>query len=232
MAEPRWVRLTASLAVLLGLTGVWLGHALEYLRVWGTEGIDRALVGSAHVYMLPLGLVLATGAALAARRAWSTWQQLARRLDRAASMLRRALRGERPEIDHMRAVESPPSWGARMLSLGAALACAQISVYVVQENLEALALHQPAPLLGAVTGIHWAAALIQLDLAFLLLAAAVFVLRRFRSRVERLQHIERLVRALRAALRPQPAPRRGPLCFATPDAWLPGYAWARPPPSR
>jgi hypothetical protein len=226
------LRLTASLLALLGLTGVWLGHALEYLRVWGSAGVGQALVGPAHVYMLPLGLVLVIAAALMARHAWSSWHRLARRCDRAALALKQARRGRRPPLERDPPIEAPPSWEARILSLGAMLAFAQVCLYLLQENLEALAAGRAAPLLGVITGVHWAAALIQLDVAFVVLAVVTLLLRRFRSRIVVVAALESLLRVLRATLRPPPAPRPLPLCAPAPDALRGSLAWSRPPPSR
>jgi hypothetical protein len=232
MAAPRRLRLTATFGVLLALIGVWLGHTVEYVRVWGTAGIDRALAGPAHAYMIPVGVMLAVAAALAARRAWSVWQSLASRLDRAARQLRLALRGGRPEPAPAPGLAGvTPSWQARILTLAGALAVIQVAVYVLQENLEAVAMHQPAPGLGAITGVHWAAALIQLDVALLLLAAAVTLLRRLRIRVAAIISVESVLRLLSATLRPEPVPRpRAARLTAPLDERIGHCLWSRPPP--
>jgi hypothetical protein len=44
---------------MLALVGLWLGHTLEYVRVWGWRGLSAELFGSPHAYMLPLAAVLA-----------------------------------------------------------------------------------------------------------------------------------------------------------------------------
>jgi hypothetical protein len=230
MQAPRHVRLTATCGVLLALVGVWLGHAIEYVRVWGGTGFDRALTGPTHAYMVPVGVALGIAAALTARQAWVSWQRLARRLDSAALALRLALRGRGSEAAPGASIAAPASWEARMLSLGALLAIAQVCLYLLQENLEALATGRAMPGLGAVSGVHWAAALIQLDIAFVLLAAVALFVRRFRARIATVGAIESLVRLLRGALRARSAPRPHPLFDAAPHEWLRPAAWSRPPP--
>jgi len=231
MRAPQHLRLRASGAVLLALLGVWLGHAVEYLRVWGLGGLDRALLGPAHAYMIPLGAVLALAAALCARRAWTSWQRLAMRLDAAARSLRGALRGGASGGATAEPLTAP-SWESRVLSLSTLLATAQISLYLLQENVEAFAAGQTPPGLGAVTGVHWAAALIQLDIALVLLAVAAFFVRRFQARVAEVVAVESLVHwIIRARLRPQRATVRPSGRLAAAFEWWGRASWSRPPPS-
>ncbi len=230
MRVPRHLRLTAIGGVLFVLIGVWLGHAFEYIRVWGWTGIDRALTGSSHAYMLPVGLLLAIASALMARRAWNSWQRLASRLDGASRALRLALRGRRAEVATGGPDASLPSWESRILSLATALAVAQVVLYILQENLEALATGRSLPGWGAITGVHWAASLIQLDIAFVLVAFAALFMRRFRARVTYATAIEALVRRLVASLRPRSDGPMRAIFRGSPHAWLGSSIWSRPPP--
>jgi len=226
VGTPRHLRITVSSGVVLALIGVWLGHGIEYLRVWGPAGLERALTGVAHAYMVPLGVVLVGVASAVAMRAWSSWQRLALRLDRAACALHLALRGKRPEPRDRAA----PSWPSRILLLGLAMAVLQVGLYLLQENVEAMAFGLPAPGFGAITGVHWAAALLQVDIAFLILAAATFVLRRFAARAAVVQRIEALLRLLAAMLRPRSGRAPLPQCQMDPEQWLGrGYAPRAPP---
>jgi hypothetical protein len=229
MRTPRHLRLRAAGGVLLALSGVWLGHAIEYVRVWGGSGLDRALTGPTHAYMVPVGVILGLAAALIARRAWASWHRLARRLDAASTALRRALRGQSVEFSGAEN-GSAASWEARIFSLAILLAIGQIALYVLQENLEALATHQSMPGLGSILGVHWAAALIQLDVAFVLLAAVAVAVRPFRARLTEISAVAALIRVLSAALRPHSERCARPLIDIAPRDWLGEAAWCRPPP--
>src|SRR4029077_13139182 len=92
----RQTRVAASGGVLLALIGLFLGHTLEYLRVWGAAGIVESITNPVHAYMLPVaGVLVALGAVFAFRLA-RAWRALNDRLDRAAASVRRALSG-RPD---------------------------------------------------------------------------------------------------------------------------------------
>jgi len=229
---PARLRLVASGGVFLALGGAWLGHELEYMRVWGLAGLERGTTGSMHAYMLPVGLVLAIVAALIAHRAWSSWQRLATRLDRAALVLRSALRGGRPEpIPPLSATPSRASWESRILLLGLALAILQICLYLLQENIEAVVSTAPVPGIGAITGLHWAAPLVHLDVALTLLALVTLTARVVRRRVADVAVIEALIRAIAARLRPVSAARPKPVAATSPHAWFGRHLWSRPPPA-
>jgi hypothetical protein len=232
MLPRRRLRLAASGGVFLALAGVWLGHTVEYVRVAGTAGLREELLGSIHWYMLPVGLALALVAAVLSVRAWQLWVGLGRQLTVARWAIARAWRGGRhtPTESAMWAprVEQAPRLNAtRIWPL---LALAQIGLYLLQENLEALAAGVPAPGMQALAGRHWAAPLVHAAVALLLTGAVVLVRRAF-------QHRSRVVTSTRALLRvllavigrataarpatPPPAPRPA-------DRF--GRLWCRPPP--
>lgn len=178
MIPRQRLRLAASSVVGLALLGVWLGHALEYGRVAGLAGIQQMLVGSVHWYMAPVGLVLALLAAAGAIRAVRLWTVLGRQLAWTRGAIAAAWRGERRL--------PPPSFAAphrdgpvrlRLSGLWLPLTVAQIGLYLVQENLEAVIAGRAAPGIGAVTGVHWAAPLIHAGVA-LVLAVTVVVAHR------------------------------------------------------
>jgi len=224
------LRLAASGGVFLALTGAWLGHEFEYLRVWGVAGLERGLVGSMHAYMLPVGLVFAGLAALFAGGAWIRWQQLALRLDRAALAFRAALSGKRVTLEPVVRDFIRPSWGSRILVLGAALAILQIGLYLLQENVEALIVGATAPGFGAITGVHWAAPLIQLDIALTLLTAVAFVQNRLQARAAAIASLELFVRAIIGRLRVvDDVPRRF-IASLAPHRFWGRHIWSRPPP--
>ena len=67
--------------VLLAVIGVWLTHTVEHLRVGTAAGVSAAAFSSVHVYMLPVGALLALAAALAGVGVWRAWWALGRRLE-------------------------------------------------------------------------------------------------------------------------------------------------------
>jgi len=225
----RHVRVAASGGVLLAFVGLWIGHTLEYLRVLGSDGLLASLASPVHAYMLPVAGLLATLSALFGIRLLRAWQALNRRLDQAASGLRRIWRGGAAMLPD--APVGRPSPAVRLVSLWLPLATAQIALYLVQENVEAIARGLPAPGWGAVSGIHWAAPLVHLYVA-LLLACCVrivqVVLRRREAAVER---VESLLRAAARRIRrvaPRVAAPRSTV--RTPQHRLGWHLWHRPPP--
>ncbi|HEX3605152.1 MAG TPA: hypothetical protein VH134_04465 [Candidatus Dormibacteraeota bacterium] len=214
-------------AVLLVFTGAWLGHTLEYLRLTGASGLGRATVGLPHLYMLPLGALLTLLLADGGRRWWRRWADLGARLEHARAALRQAMRGRRTTAPGPVVLPRLPVrllWGP--------LAVAQLLLYLLQENVEALAAGRPAPGLGAITGIHWAAPLIHAAVALGLAALVALAGRRLWHRAERVLRCERLAAHLgrlrgarsrqqgdAAAWRPSPLQRFG------------AQLWSRPPPA-
>ncbi len=230
MIAHRHVRAAAAGGVLLAFIGLWIGHTLEYLRVWGTAGLVASITNPVHAYMLPLAAVLALLTALCGIRLCGAWRSLSDRLDKASLGLRRIWRGQTPEIPA--AVPRSSSPGARLVAIWLPLAAAQIVLYLIQENVEAIAAGQQAPGWSAITGVHWAAPLVQLYVA-LLLACGVRIFQVLRHR--RAVVVERVEALLRAFVR-----RR--LSWLAADAATPVYRsfspldrlglhiWRRPPP--
>jgi hypothetical protein len=231
---PRSARpgLTASGTVLLAFVGAWLGHTLEYARLAGSQGTVASPLGPVHADMLPLAVVLSLLGALCGIRAWRAWLGLGRRLDAARSCLARVLRGHGGQPGP--AVGTPlPSGGARWLALALMLAALQIGIYLVQENLEAVAAGLGPRGLEPLTGIHWMAPLLHVAVAALLASVSVAASRRLRARTRRIEVCERLVLRLLGMLAPRP-----PVLGRPPAPWCPspvdrfgGTLWRRPPPS-
>jgi hypothetical protein len=226
----RQARVAALGCVLLAFVGLWVGHTLEYLRVWGTAGLVDSMTNPVHAYMLPLAAVLAVLGALFGLRLYRAWQALNDRLDAAAAGMRRIWRGHAGEIPPARQGRTSPA--ARLAAIWLPLAAAQIVLYLIQENVEAMARAQAAPGFGAVTGIHWAAPFVHLYVS-LLLACGVricqIVLRRRAIVVERVEAMLRAAtRQVREPLPPalKPAHRRA----SAPLDGLGRHLWRRPPP--
>ena len=154
---------------LLVLGGLWIGHTLEYVRVWGTPGLETELAGSVHAYMVPFALLLILAAAFASGRWWRVWMRLGVRLDDGQRALAALLRGKQDPSGMRVPSERLPSLPARVITAWPALALAQIIFYVIQENVEAALAGVPAPGLGAITGVHAYAPLVQAAVALLLL---------------------------------------------------------------
>ncbi|MFI5287437.1 MAG: hypothetical protein ACHQ4F_14095 [Candidatus Dormibacteria bacterium] len=230
MIPNRQARIAAPGVVLLAVVGLFVGHTLEYLRVWGAEGVLASMTNPVHAYMLPVaGVVLLLSAIFAFRLALA-WQKLNDRLDRAAASVRRIWRGRAAEAPSSSIRGSTP--GTRLVALWLPIAAAQIALYLVQENLEAVARSQPAPGLGAITAVHWAAPLIHLYVA-LLLACVVriceILIRRREVVVERVEAMLRSAICRRrhtVAGAGTPVP---PQC-ASPLDQLGRHLWRRPPP--
>jgi hypothetical protein len=200
VSEPRRpVRRLAMGAAVLALLGVWVSHAAEYARTGGRVLSAPGVPGAIHPYMLPVAVVLVLAAALGAARLWHAWVALSWRLARTRAGIRAAWRGHGAATAAAEAAELPP-FGCRLATLWPALASVQISLYVLQENLEARWSGLPLPGLGPVTGVHRAAPLIHLGVALLLAIGAAAVLAGFRRRAHAVAASERLLRVLQRAL--------------------------------
>jgi hypothetical protein len=221
---------------LLACAGVWVGHTLEYVRVWGWSGLDREMAGSAHLYMVPVGLALTVLLAGAAGALLSFQRRLRRRADGAFGLLARAWRGRtvvpRRPVARIRA--APGSTGRLILSFGAALAVLQVGLYLIQENVESAAAGLRMPGLSAITGVHWAASLIHAGVALVLAAISVALWSLFRRREAAVERIEQAVHGVLAALaerRVRPLlPPFAPLRLHGAPAFLGASIWCRPPP--
>lgn len=224
----RAARVGALILVLLAFAGTWLGHTLEYLRVSGPVGLLRAMTGSVHLYMLPLGVVL-LAVALASGTVWlRAVLSLAVRLQRLRDGLRR---GRRARPVSLGAVVPEPGRVARAGSLWVLLGVTQIALYLVQENVESHVAGLRSPGLGAVLGTHWAAIPIHLLVAGVLAAAASRLVR-YRHRLERAvaQHerVQARLWADRIAL--APAVSKAPRVLTPHERWS-SQRWQRPPPA-
>ena len=102
--------------ILLALIGVWLTHIVEHVRVGTAAGVSAAAFSSVHVSMLPVGALLALGAALAGVGVWRAWWALGRRLEQTRIALAGAFRGRRTPWT-VAAPPARPSEGAQLLAL-------------------------------------------------------------------------------------------------------------------
>jgi hypothetical protein len=227
----RRVRIAASGSVLLAFIGLWVGHTLEYLRVWGTTGLVGSLTNPAHAYMLPLAAALVVISALFALRIRRGWQALNRRLERAVLGLRRVWRGH-TSIPGRDAAPPESSPGVGLAALWLPLAGTQILLYVIQENIEAIAVGHSAPGLGPITGVHWAAPFVHLYVALLLACGTRICQLLLHRRSVVVERVEALLRAAIGRRRALPTPVAVPVAFDTPSLFdrLGRDLWRRPPP--
>lgn len=223
------MRCAASGGVLLALVGLFIGHTLEYLRVWGPAGVVASMTNPAHAYMLPVAGLLMVLSAVFAFRLARAWRALNDRLDRAAAGVRRMWRGRTDVVSAAAPPRSTP--GTRLVALWLPLAAAQIGLYLVQENVEAVARSLPAPGWGAITGIHWAAPFVHLYVSLLLACAVRICQILFRRREAVAERAEALLRAIvrrrrtATVLAPLPIDRA-----VAPLERLGRHLWSRPPP--
>jgi hypothetical protein len=227
--QQRRARVAASGGVLLALVGLFIGHTLEYLRVWGPAGVVASMTNPVHAYMLPVAGVLVALSAVFAFRLARAWRALNHRLDGAVAGIGRIWRG-RPEGDTE--VSAPRSTaGTRLVAIWLPLAAAQIALYVVQENIEAVARSQPAPGLGAVTGIHWAAPIVHLYVSLLLACTVRICQILFHRREVTVERAEALLRAITRRLRARAVVTTRPAARSvSPFDRLGRHLWRRPPP--
>jgi hypothetical protein len=225
----RQSRVAASGGVLLALVGLFIGHTLEYLRAWGTAGVVASMTNPVHAYMLPVAGALVVLAAVFAVRLARAWQALNERLGSAAVGVRRIWRGHpktgaSPELPYRR--QEP-----HLVAIWLPLAAAQIALYLLQENVEAAAISRPAPGLGAITGIHWAAPLVHLYVALLLACLVRICQVLFRRREVAVERVEALLRAIALLRRTAPPVVCQPTARAVPPLERVGrHLWRRPPP--
>jgi hypothetical protein len=216
--------------ILLALIGVWLTHTLEYARVTGAARLSAGALTSVHVYMLPVGALLAVGAALLGVQCWRAWWALGRRLEQTRMALAGAWRGRhgpRPQPAH----RPRPSEGAQLVALWLPLSLLQIGLYLLQENAEALAVGRPLPGIGAVAGVHTVVLAVHVLVAWALASAALLVLRRLGERHGRVAACERLLLTLlRRQGRAAATPHASRAAAASPLDRFGRDLWRRPPP--
>lgn len=217
-------------SVLLAFIGLWVGHTLEYLRVWGGAGLVSSMANPVHAYMVPLAAALLVLSALFALRLRRAWQALNTRLERAVAMLRRVWRGRVERVPDASRRTSSPS--ARLVAIWFPLAAAQLVLYVIQENIEAIVRAQPAPGLGAITGVHWAAPFVHLYVALLLACGTRICQVLLYRRAAAVERIEAFVRSAVRRRRDVPAPISVPGRFHARSLldMLGRDLWRRPPP--
>ena len=230
MIAHRHTRVAASGSVLLAFIGLWVGHTLEYLRVWGGAGLVGSMANPVHAYMLPLATALVVLSALFALRLRRAWHALNTRLERGVAMLRRVWRGRIERVPDAPHRTSSPS--ARLVAIWLPLAAAQIGLYVIQENIEAIARAQPAPGFGAITGIHWAAPLVHLYVSLMLACGTRICQVLLQRRAVVVERIEAFVRAAVQRRRDVPISIAVPVEFDAPSLveTLGRDLWRRPPP--
>ncbi len=225
----------AGAAVLLTFTGVWSSHALEMLRVLGTGALAPALTRPVHAYMVPVGLGLAVISVAAGVRAAWLWRRLGSMLD-ATAMAVRATLGTAPPRRTRRPSTPPslsPSTPSSLLLLWLPLSALQMAVYIVQENLEYRAAGLDAPGVGVLSGVHWAAPLIHLYVAFVLAASTLLVQRLVRRRAAAVSAVTRLLRVLvERAARASARTWSVSAAHSLARRRLAHAMWCRPPPAR
>ena len=208
------VEVGATGVALTALTGEWLGHTIEFMRVSG----PRAAFSSVHVYMGPIGTVLVV-AALAAVHSTS---RLARVLERRLAEL-----GRRGEVGSGRS--APPARSFGVPALAAFVWVTQCCLYVLQENLEAGVTHRGPPGLTVLVGAHALPPLVHLAVALGLVAGLWLTRRQVTRLAEIVRRVEAWLRAVVGA--PATALAYTPARAWTPiDRWGP-QLWSRPPPA-
>lgn len=195
---------------LLPFVGTWIGHTLEYLRVFGSSGNFTAQAfGSIHAYMVPLAAVLMALVGVFATELVRTWTRLGRRLDAARVALRGLWRGHLPP-------DSMPCRGSRQPSVSSLVAVAwpaltalQIGLHLIQENCEAITGGLPAPGWGPVRGAHALVPLIHAGVALALVVSTAAVLRVLHRRADVVAAVQALVaHMIRRLRRLRDAPMR------------------------
>ncbi len=182
-----------------------------------------------HAYMLPLAAVLLLLGAAWAVRLVTTWRGLQDRLDHAAAALHSIWRGAPAVASRAPGRSSPVT---RLAAIWLPLFVAQIVLYLVQENIEAIARAQPAPGLGAITGIHWAAPIVHAYVALILACAVRIGQVLLHRRTVVVERVEALLRVLVKRTRRITA---GIALPVTRVAWpldeVGCHLWRRPPPA-
>jgi hypothetical protein len=221
-------RLFAPTVAVLALVGTWMGHSLEYVRVGGRAGLRTELIGSVHAYMLPVGAMLVGLAVADAMGWWRAWHVLGRGLDAARAALTEAFRGHPTAPQPAGVVPSPAArWGALVLLLTGL----QLGLYVLQENLEAMAAGRAEPGVRVLLGVHAMAPLLHLGVAALLAALVTTADRLVALRAHRLGGVRRLLRVLLASsTRNVVSPRSAALWRPSPLDRIGRQLWRRPPP--
>jgi hypothetical protein len=226
---PRGILVLAAVA----LAAEWMGHSLTW---WLTGGADagHALSGSMHGYLQPLGVTLACAALVGAWLVARTLDGLGRR----AAGLRRALRAawRRPDLASTSrpdpaAAPVRPEPAAELVGLAALLWVVQVSVYLIQENLEARAVGLAWPGLRVLSAHHGSALVIHAAVALAVAGLVVVLARSWARRQATVTRLGSLLAVLVAA-RGRSGDRHGrPAQPWTPVAPLAAALAPRPPPA-
>jgi hypothetical protein len=225
--SQRGLAANAALVAALALAGVFLAHTAAHLRAYGLAGLRFELDNSIHRYVMPRLLVVALVAVLLACL-WAGVRllTLVRHAQRLGDDL--ALRASRRPLDVL------PRWQRSRWSavrLLAVLLPLQVSLYVLQENLETWWDTGWWPQLAVVTGpVHGDAIPIHAAVA-VLLCLAVAAVHRLLARVERVVHQRALLLVLLYA-RPAAEGEPHPVTLFIPrlQQFLGAVLWQRPPP--
>ena len=212
----------APYAVVLTAVGAaWVGHAAEYVRLWGWSGFGTSTARSVHTYMGPTGLVLLALATVGVQAGLRSF----RRLEAQLAQLKDGTLDPRDASSHRRRRYPVP-----VLSLGSMLFGLQLVLYVVQENAEehALGIHRPA--VQVLTGQHLWAPVVLFAVA---LAAALVLWLLHRPLARIVDAVRRAVAWLVAHQRRLGSPTHPGRAVRT---WTPAerwgrQRWCRPPPA-
>jgi hypothetical protein len=160
------------------------------------------------------------------------WTALGWHLQRTRADITAIWRGRRPPHPVPVARALPP-FGCRLVALWLPLATAQVTLYLVQENVEARLAGLAMPGAGPLTGIHWAAPLIHLGVALILALGASAVLALFRARTHVIATSQRLLHALMAAVAERvTSASAGGVWAPSPVDLFGSHILPRPPPAR
>jgi len=212
------------------LVGAWLGHALEYVRVWGTRGFGGLVSRSLHAYMGPVGVVLLLAGVVAA----ASSSLVAAELERGLEQLRRGMRtglgaGGRAEAGiGVAAVRRPAIVG--FSTLVAVLWLSQLPIYLIQENVEAKVAHIPTPGMGTLSGRHVLAPVVHLGVAVAVACVLYLTRRRVTQLADEVRRTGARLAALRRSAPAAPAPRPRDRWWTPAELWG-RQSWSRPPPA-
>lgn len=221
----------AAAGVVLALWGDWVAHTLEHLRLLGMSGLGDELRSPVHGYMIPAGLFVAGLAALGGATVHRVVTRLGHRVDQARAAVASAWRGATAPALPRPSPAQPPSRSGTAVAATLALALTQLLFYLVQENIEAAAAGRPGPWWTPVSGPHWAAPLVHLVVACLIVAATAPLWRRARALRRAAWRWERLWAALARRLgRLASCPVAQRSAPRPPLEVFGAQLWSRPPP--
>jgi hypothetical protein len=220
------------------LVAEWLGHAGVWFLTGGV-GPGQALTGSMHAYLQPLGATLGLAAAGSAWLVLHALASLERRAARLRTGVRRAWRlggtdlveGVGDDVDGSTA-PAPRSWQRGDVGpVAAALLVAQLTIYLIQENLEVRASGLAWPGLRVLTAHHGSALAIHAVVAVTAAVVLVSILSRWADRHAAVGRIAALYRALTARRTTSSSVVVPGAARASLPSWPLGDAlWPRPPP--